>query len=108
MHIRHTRYNELVDKTKLIRWNAEKNQALQSERGVSFEEVLACVENGGLLATLEHPNTGRYGNQKLWVVRMRTYAYLVPFVETDSEVFLKTIIPSRKANKQFLQGTDDV
>ena len=97
-----------MDKIKPIRWNAVKNQALQSERDVSFEEVLACVENGGLLATLEHPNTERYKNQKLWVVRMRAYAYLVPFIETDSEIFLKTIIPSRKASKQFLQGADDV
>ena len=98
----------MVDNIKPVRWNAEKNQALQSERDVSFEEVLACVENGGLLATLEHPNTERYKNQKLWVVRMRAYAYLVPFIETDSEIFLKTIIPSRKASKQFLQGADDV
>ena len=97
-----------MNNIKPVRWNAENNQALQNERDVSFEEVLACVENGGLLATLEHPNTERYGNQKLWVVRMRAYAYLVPFIETDSEIFLKTIIPSRKASRQFLQGADDV
>ena len=87
---------------------AEKNQALQSQRGISFEEVMACVENGGLFATLEHPNTERYENQKPWVARMRAYVYLVLFVEPDSEVFSKTIIPSRKASKQFLQGADDV
>ena len=108
MHIRHTRNSPGLDKIKPIRRNAETNQALQSERGVSFEEVLACTENGGLLATLEHPNTERYENQKLWVMRMRAYAFLVPFVETDSEVFLRTIIPSRKASKQFLQRADDV
>lgn len=96
-----------MDKVKPVRWNADKNLALQSERGVSFEEVLASIENGGLLATLVHPNTKRYEHQKLWVVRMRGYAYLVPFVETEDEVFLKTIIPSRKASKQFLQGADD-
>ncbi len=96
-----------MDKVKPIRWNTDKNLALQSERGVSFEEVLASIENGGLLATLAHPNTKRYENQKLWVVRMRGYAYLVPFIETEEEVFLKTIIPSRKASKQFLQGADD-
>ena len=107
MHIRHTRYNAVVDKIKPIRWSADKNLALQSERDVSFEEVLASIENGGLLATLAHPNLKRYENQKLWVVRMRGYAYLVPFVETEVEVFLKTIIPSRKATKQFLQGPDD-
>ena len=107
MHIRHTRYNSVVDNVKPIRWNADKNLALQSERGVSFEEVLASIENGGLLATLAHPNTKRCENQKLWVVRMRGYAYLVPFIETEEEVFLKTIIPSRKATKQFLQGAND-
>ena len=96
-----------MDKVKPIRWNADKNLALQSERGVSFEEVLASIENGGLLATLAHPNAKKYEHQKLWVVRMRGYAYLVPFVETEKEVFLKTIIPSRKASKQFLQGADD-
>ncbi len=97
----------MVDHVKPIRWSAEKNLTLQSERGASFEEVLASIENGGLLATLAHPNAKRYAHQKLWVVRMRGYAYLVPFVETDAEVFLKTIIPSRKASKQFLQGAQD-
>jgi uncharacterized DUF497 family protein len=96
-----------VDNVKPIRWNTDKNLSLQSERGVSFEEVLASIENGGLLTTLAHPNAKKYKNQKLWVVRMRGYAYLVPFVETEEEVFLKTIIPSRKATKQFLQGADD-
>jgi hypothetical protein len=96
-----------VDKVKPIRWSADKNLALQSERGVSFEEVLASIENGGLLATLAHPNAKRYEHQKLWVVRMCGYAYLVPFVETEEKVFLKTIIPGRKATKQFLQGADD-
>jgi uncharacterized DUF497 family protein len=96
-----------VDNVKPIRWSTDKNLALQKERGVSFEEVLASIENGGLLATLAHPNAKQYAHQKLWVVRMRGYAYLVPFVETKDEVFLKTIIPSRKATKQLLQGTDD-
>ena len=107
VHIRHTIYNRTVEKTTPIRWNSDKNLTLQRERGVSFEEVLASVENGGLLATMAHPNTERYAHQRIWVVRMRGYVYLVPFVESESEVFLKTIIPSRKVTQQYLPGADD-
>ncbi|MEO8142859.1 MAG: toxin [Betaproteobacteria bacterium] len=77
------------------------------ERGVSFEEVLSSIEQGGLLVTLEHPNERKYPNQRIWVVRIRGYAHVVPFVETEEEIFLKTIMPSRKATKQFLDETDN-
>ena len=77
------------------------------ERGVSFEEVLSSIEQGGLLVTLEHPNERKYPNQRIWVVRIRGYAHMVPFVETEEEIFLKTIMPSRKATKQFLDETDN-
>lgn len=60
------------------------------------------MSNGGLLVVLDHPNTGLYPNQRMFVVRIRDYAYLVPFVETKQEVFLKTIIPSRKATRIYL------
>ena len=87
---------------KLIRWNPEKNLELKRERDVSFEEILSAVEQGGLLLTVEHPNKKRYPNQRIWVVSLRGYAHMVPFVETEDEVFLKTIMPSRKATKQYL------
>ena len=87
---------------KPIRWNAEKNLELKQKRDVSFEEILSAIERGGLMLTLDHPNQERYPNQRVWVVSFRDYAHLVPFVETDDEVFLKTIMPSRKATKQFL------
>ena len=77
------------------------------ERGVSFEEVLSSIEQGGLLVTLEHPNERKYPNQRIWVVRIRGYAHMVPFVETEEEIFLKTIMPSRKATKQFPGETDN-
>ena len=77
------------------------------ERGVSFEEVLSSIEQGGLLVTMEHPNERKYPNQRIWVVRIRGYAHMVPFVETEEEIFLKTIMPSRKATKQFLGETDN-
>ena len=87
---------------KPIRWNAEKNLELKQKRDVSFEEILSAIEQGGLMLTLDHPNQEPYPNQRVWVVSFRDYAHLVPFVETDDEVFLKTIMPSRKATKQFL------
>ena len=87
---------------KPANWSTEKNIRLKAERGVSFEEVLSAMSNGGLLAVLNHPNSTQYQNQKMLVVRIRGYAYLVPFVETETEVFLKTIIPSRKATRQYL------
>ena len=87
---------------KPANWSTEKNIRLNAERGVSFEEVLSAMSNGGLLAVLNHPNSNQYPNQQMLVVRIRGYAYLVPFVENESEVFLKTIIPSRRATRQYL------
>ena len=92
---------------KSFAWNVEKDQQLKVERGVSFEEVVTAIASGALLDTLEHPNQERYPNQRMYVVQMRAYAWLVPFVENDEEIFLKTIIPSRKATKQYLGGQDD-
>ena len=88
---------------KPVKWSTEKNIRLKTERGVSFEEVVSAMSNGGLLVVLDHPNTAQYPNQRMFVVRIRGYAYLVPFVETTQEVFLKTIIPSRKATRIYLE-----
>jgi hypothetical protein len=90
---------------KLLRWNKSKNDFLRSERGVSFEEVEMAIEQGNLLDIVAHPNRTKYPNQKIFVVRLLDYVYLVPFVEDQSSFFLKTIIPSRKATKQYL-GVD--
>ena len=87
-----------------MRWNAEKSLSLKAERGVSFEEVLSAISQGGLLCVMDHPNRTKYGHQKMLVVRIRDYAYLVPCVESNSEIFLKSIMPSRKATRQFLSG----
>jgi len=87
---------------KPVNWNTAKNIRLKAERDVSFEEVVSAMSNGGLLVVLDHPNTDQYPNQRMFVVRIRGYAYLVPFVETKQEVFLKTIIPSRKATRIYL------
>jgi hypothetical protein len=87
---------------KSVRWNAEKSLALKAERGVSFEDVLSAISQGGLLSVMDHPNRAKYGHQKMLVIRMRDYAYLVPFVEGENEIFLKSIMPSRKATRDFL------
>lgn len=87
---------------KYFSWNTDKNKQLQEERNISFEEVVFYIEKGLLLDIIEHPNIEKYSEQKIFILNINDYAYLVPFVETDKEVFLKTIIPSRKATKKYL------
>jgi len=87
-------------------WDPDKNEWLRRERGVSFEEIVFYIEQGQLLDILEHPNRRKYPNQRMFVVRIEEYVYLVPFVERGEEVFLKTIIPSRKATRDYLKGGD--
>lgn len=93
---------------KPFRWSSEKNELLRSERGISFESVVVAVDAGGLLDILAHPNPGKYPKQRVLVVACDNYAYLVPFVEEKDCYFLKTVIPSRKATRDYLlQGDDD-
>jgi uncharacterized DUF497 family protein len=89
---------------KYFSWSPEKNRLLQETRGISFEEVVFHVERGDVLDILKHPNQEKYSGQRIMVVNVEGYAYLVPFVEDDREVFLKTIIPSRKATRGYLGG----
>jgi len=83
-------------------WSQEKNQSLRATRAISFEEVLIHIAAGDLLDVVEHPRQDRYRGQKMFIIKMRDYIWLVPFVETEEEIFLKTIIPSRKATKKYL------
>ena len=94
---------------KPFRWSPEKNETLRAERGISFENIVVAIESGGLLDIFAHPNQARYPKQRVLVVACDNYVYLVPFVEEQDSFFLKTVIPSRKATKQYLnQGeTDD-
>lgn len=92
---------------KYFSWNSEKNESLKRERGVSFEEVVFYIERGSLLDIMGHPNQERYPGQRIFVVNIDDYAYLVPFVESESEVFLKTIIPSRKATNTYLRAREE-
>jgi hypothetical protein len=91
---------------KYFSWNEEKNEFLKEERQISFEDVVFYIEQGFLLDVLEHPNQEKYQGQKIFVVQIDEYAYLVPFVEDEREIFLKTIIPSRKATKKYLKGSE--
>jgi uncharacterized DUF497 family protein len=92
---------------KTFAWNDEKNAILKQERGVSFEEVVLHVKEGDVLDVFDHPNQARYPGQKIYAVSIEDYVYLIPFVESEHEVFLKTIIPSRKATKQYGVSTDE-
>ncbi len=92
---------------KQITWDHLKNEHLKSERSVSFEDVVFHILAGDVLETIDHPNQQRYPNQQIHVIAIEDYVYLVPFVESDEDVFLKTIIPSRKATKKYKGGSDE-
>jgi uncharacterized DUF497 family protein len=93
---------------KPFRWGPEKNEQLMLERGISFEQMVVAIEAGGPVDVLAHPNQSKYPHQKVLVVACDGYAYLVPFVEQEDHFFLKTVIPSRKATREYLnQGEDD-
>ena len=87
---------------KPINWNPTKNQQLISERGISFEDIVFYLQQGALLDDIEHPNSNKHPNQRVFVININDYAYLVPYVENQQEIFLKTVIPSRKATKTYL------
>jgi len=87
---------------KPFRWNPEKNESLAAKRGVSFEGVVVAIESGGLLVILAHPNRAKYPRQRILVVAVNRCVCLVPFVAEEDYIFLKTIIPSRKATKDHM------
>jgi uncharacterized DUF497 family protein len=84
-------------------WDNEKNELLKNNRGVCFEQVVLLMEKGEVLDTIEHPNQERYPGQKIAVVMIDAYVYLVPYIEHNEDIFLKTIIPSRKATNKYVR-----
>jgi uncharacterized DUF497 family protein len=93
---------------KPFRWGPEKNSSLLAERGVTFETMVVAIESGGLLDILTHPNPAKYPRQRILVVAADNYVYLLPFIDEPDYFFLKTIIPSRKATRDYLdQGEAD-
>lgn len=87
---------------KPIFWNKEKNEILKEQRGISFEEVEGEINAGRLLDTVDHPNRRLYPHQKVFIVNLQNYIYVVPFVEDSEKIFLKTVIPNRKMTKHYL------
>ncbi len=84
-------------------WDKDKNRILQQTRGISFESIVESIRDGGLFTDMEHPNTKRYTHQRLMVVRVDEYAYVVPYVPNEQGIkFLKTAYPSRAATKAWL------
>ena len=84
-------------------WSLEKNDWLKRNRGVCFEQVVLRVEQGEVLDAFPHPNQRQYPGQSILIIEIDHYAYAVPFVENDGEVFFKTMIPSRKETAKYLR-----
>ena len=91
----------------MYKWDKDKNELLAQTRGICFEDIVEAIDGGGILDVYEHPNQEKYPNQKIFVISALGYTYLVPYVKNGDEIFLKTIIPSRKAQKIY-KGDSDV
>ena len=87
---------------KRFNWNPDKNQRLIRDRGVSFEDVVFFILHGDILDNVKHPNPEKYPGQRNFVLSIDDYVHLVPYIESLEEIFLKTIIPVRKATKEYL------
>lgn len=83
---------------KYLNWNSEKNEILKRERGICFEEIAYCIESGRIIGIEENPG---YPNQKMYILEIDNYAIIVPYVENDIEIFLKTAFPSRKYTEKY-------
>lgn len=88
---------------KRFDWDTDKNEKLIKERNISFEEVVFFIEQGRVLDVVDNPNP-KYRHQRMFVLDILGYVHLIPFTETSESYFLKTIFPSRKATKEYLQG----
>lgn len=88
---------------KLINWNREKNEWLRENRDICFEDILFYIEKDLIIDDIVHPNQKKYFGQRMMVLNIQEYVHLVPYIETEDEIFLKTIIPSRKSTKNYLR-----
>ena len=87
---------------KYYDWSEGKNKKLKEDRDISFEDILVALDQNKILDIIEHKNQKKYPNQRIYIIDIHNYAYLVPFVEDEEKIFLKTIIPDRKATKKYL------
>ncbi|MCF6268533.1 MAG: hypothetical protein L3J41_02350 [Melioribacteraceae bacterium] len=92
---------------KLINWNRDKNEWLRENRNICFDDILFYIEKKLILDDIAHPNQDKYLGQRMMVFNIKEYIYLVPYIETEDEIFLKTIIPCRKATKKYLRKKDE-
>lgn len=98
--------DEFVKLIKRIEWNEDKNQALQKDRGLSFEQIQIAIEQDKLIDIIQHPKVG-YENQRILIIDIEGYIVLAPFVEDEEKIFLKTAFKSRKATKQYIGDKTD-
>lgn len=91
---------------KYFEWDEKKNEWLKRERGVSFENIILAIIDGHVLDNIIHPNQGRYARQHMYIVEFEEYAFSVPYVMNQEKIFLKTIFPSRKYTKQYIEKGD--
>ena len=89
------------------KWDFQKNEKLKIERGIRFEQIVMHIERGDVLDLVTHPNQEKYPGQQIIVIEINAYTYLVPFKESSKGKFLKTIIPSRKATRDYLEGKNE-
>ena len=92
---------------KKFEYNQDKNIKLKRERGVSFEEIICLISDGHVIEVLEHNNQDKYNGQSIFVIDIESYVWLVPFIEDDEKIFLKTAFPSRKHSKKYLEKDND-
>ena len=89
-------------KNPIFSWSEEKNRILKASRNISFEDVITAIQKGDLLEII--PNQSKnHEEQNCFVVGINDYAYIVPYVEDEKGIFLKTIYPSRKYKKLLLK-----
>lgn len=91
---------------KKVNWNNEKNKKLKKERGIGFDDIVTIIIEDRFLEIVENPSRN-FQIQNMYVIEYHNYIYLVPFVENETEIFLKTIIPNRKATKYYLGGKEN-
>jgi len=90
-----------------IEWNEEKNRILLQARGISFEMIVQKIADKEILSDIQHPNIDRYPNQRIFIIEIDLYCYVVPCVQEESKIFLKTIYPSRTATKKYRKRRSD-
>lgn len=88
-------------------WNSEKNAWLRRHRRISFDEIIVHLGRGDVWKTSRHPNAKRYPRQSIAFVIVNDYVYLVPFEIVGEVIVLRTIIPSRKATREYRKEKEE-